>query len=205
MITFILQLAIFLVSVIIHEVSHGYVAEKLGDPTARNAGRLNLNPLNHIDPFGSVVLPLILAVPALFGANPIIFGWAKPVPYDPRNLKNPRVGGALIAAAGPLSNLVVAAIFGFLIRMSAFFGISDFIQPMILVAAINVILAVFNLIPIPPLDGSKLLYLFLPENEFGYRVMDAMERYGFLALLAFIIFGYELIYPIVEKILEILI
>src|SRR3989344_5382087 len=111
--TFIFQIIVLIFSVVIHEVSHGYVAEYLGDPTARLAGRLTLNPIKHIDPFGSGILPVILVITH----SPILFGWAKPVPYNPYNLRDPISGGAKIAAAGPISNLLLALIFAIAFRV----------------------------------------------------------------------------------------
>lgn len=163
---FIFQLVVLLFSVIIHEISHGYMAKRLGDLTAELAGRLTLNPIKHIDPFGSIILPLILAIPALMGQPSFIIGWAKPVPYNPYNLKNPEKGGAMIAAAGPLSNIFVAAIFGIFIRVITLSKITlggPLLIPLLsVIVSLNLLLAVFNLIPIPPLDGSKILSFFLP-------------------------------------------
>lgn len=162
-ILFLFELAVLIFSVIIHEISHGYVAERLGDPTARLAGRLTLNPLKHIDLVGSILLPLVLAL----SGQPII-GWAKPVPYNPYNLKNPVKGGALIAVAGPLSNLLVAAVFGLLIRwltpMAMLQGsqILPVVQMFSLIVTLNLLLAIFNLLPIPPIDGSKAITYLLP-------------------------------------------
>ena len=197
-VVFIFQLVIFLFSVIIHEVSHGLVAERLGDPTARLAGRLTMNPKEHIDPFGSIILPLLLAIPAIFGAPTIIFGWAKPVPYDPRNLKNPHTGALAIALAGPGSNLLVAAIFGLLIRVGPELGLYAMLPAFVLIVYVNILLAIFNLVPIPPLDGSKLLYILLPKNETGIRILAALEQYGFIVLLAFIFWGFDVLMPIIE-------
>ncbi|MBI4085543.1 MAG: site-2 protease family protein [Candidatus Liptonbacteria bacterium] len=202
----IFQLAVLIFSVMIHEISHGYVAENLGDPTARNEGRLTLNPLKHLDPFGSVILPLILSIPIFFGQPSIIFGWAKPVPYNPAYLKNPKSGAAKIAAAGPISNLVLAAIFGILIRffphmnyagadtIALFFGF---------IVYINILLAIFNLMPIPPLDGSKVLFSLLPPTESSARLVFFLERYGLILLLMFIFFGFGLIIPLVDFIYRI--
>ncbi len=189
------QLFVFLFSVIIHEVSHGLVALKLGDTTAKDAGRLTLNPIPHIDPFGSFLLPLMMY---LASGGAMIFGWAKPVPYDPRFLKNPKLGGGLIAAAGPISNLTVAIIFGIALRLLSVFGASGF-GPLPLffhvVIFVNVLLAVFNLIPIPPLDGSKVLFAFLPDRYDHIRVW--LERYGMILLLFFIFYGFALIRPLI--------
>lgn len=150
-------LAAIILSVIIHEVMHGVAANALGDPTARLAGRLTLNPLPHIDPIGSVLLPLFFAMtPGNF-----FFGWAKPVPYNPYNLRPGRFSEAIVAAAGPLSNLGIALLFGFLYR-------SDLFPAMDLqfsyIIAINVSLALLNFLPVPPLDGSKVLASLLPAG-----------------------------------------
>src|SRR3990167_8782761 len=122
---FLFVLIIFIFSAIIHEVSHGAVANWLGDPTAKLMGRLTLNPLPHLDPFGSIILPLLLSIPALFGQPTIIFGWAKPVPYDPRFLKNPVRDAALIAVAGPISNLLIGLVFGLMVRFFEFSSIFE--------------------------------------------------------------------------------
>lgn len=189
-------------SVVIHEVSHGVVAEKLGDPTARLAGRLTLNPLKHLDPFGSVILPLLLSL--LPGG--VIFGWAKPVPYDPRNLRHPARDGALVAAAGPVSNLALALVFGLLFQ---FFSpgpgetaVVNELFPALLaqIVIVNVFLAVFNLVPIPPLDGSKVLFWLLPDSTHEFRIF--LERYGFFILLFFIFFGIQVIVPVVLRIVS---
>src|SRR3989344_5255968 len=164
----IFSLVVFIFSVMIHEVSHGVVAYKLGDDTAKAMGRLNLNPLSHIDPVGSIFLPLFL----ILINSPILFGWAKPVPYNPNNLKNPRSGAALIGAAGPLSNLLMAAIFGIFSRLLPLDyqtrvvlaqavpqGAAELISTpfealffaFAIIVFINTLLAIFNLVPIPPL------------------------------------------------------
>jgi len=192
----IFQLIILLFSVVIHEVSHGFVAERLGDPTARLAGRLTLNPLKHLDPFGSVILPLILS---LFPGG-VIFGWAKPVPYNPANLKNPEKGGALIALAGPASNIFLAVVFSVLYRLADAFSYSvpwldSLIGPFGLIVLVNVMLAVFNLVPIPPLDGSKILFALLPQAAYRFRAL--LETYGMFLVLIFIFFGFGFIVPII--------
>jgi Zn-dependent protease len=145
-------------SIIIHEVSHGYAAEMLGDPTARLSGRLTLNPLPHIDPLGSILLPAIL----VFTGAPFLFGWAKPVPYNPYNLKNQRWGEALVAAAGPGVNILLAVLFGLVVRFTFGQLSPNFVALAALIVYINILLAFFNLLPIPPLDGSKLLKSVLP-------------------------------------------
>lgn len=203
--TFIFLLFIFLVSVVLHEVAHGYMAEKLGDPTARLAGRLTLNPLSHIDPIGSVLLPLLLAIPALFGAPTMIFGWAKPVPYNPNNLQHPDRGGALIALAGPLTNISIALIFGLLLRVAIIQSAEQFFLPLILIVYINLLLAFFNLLPIPPLDGSKLLYLILPSNEMGWRIRATLEQFGFIILMVLIFSGLDFISGIVGFVFKLIV
>ena len=192
---------ILLFSVVVHEVSHGVMADKLGDPTARLAGRLTLNPIRHIDPFGSIILPLIMV---LLPGN-FIFGWAKPVPVNPYQLKNPERDAALIAGAGPASNLLLAAIFALFIKMGEIVASSLIVQSLPLLAAIvwvNIILAVFNLVPIPPLDGSKILFAFLPRSADRFKF--ALEQNGTIILLFFIFFGFGLILPIASFLYNIL-
>ncbi len=194
----IIQIFGFLVlifSIVIHEFSHGWMADQLGDPTARYMGRLTLNPIPHIDPLGSVLLPLFLY---LTNAG-FVIGWAKPVPYNPYNLKDQRKGPALVAMAGPLSNLLIAVIFGILGRMLMAQGDMAYANAVLffdLIILYNVLLAVFNLIPLPPLDGSKILEYVLPVSFGG--VMRALERHYMLFLVAFILFGYRFIWPVIE-------
>ena len=144
-------------SAIIHEFSHAWAAYISGDSTAKNEGRLTLNPIPHLDMWGTVIIPLFL----LFFVNGFI-GWAKPVPFNPYNLKNQKWGRTIVALAGPVSNLVIALIFGLLIRFSVF---SFLVIPFSFIVYINIFLALFNLIPIPPLDGSKLLFDAFPRLE----------------------------------------
>ncbi len=194
----IIKIVILIFSVVIHEVSHGYAALALGDRTAQYAGRLTLNPLKHIDPFGSLILPLLTAV--LGGP---VFGWAKPVPYNVYNLRNQKWGPAIVGAAGPAANLSLAVIFGLMVRFSSFAhaGISgEFVNNFISIAAaislLNLVLALFNLVPIPPLDGSKVLFALLPYK--WHHVEAAFERYGFIILLVFIFFFAQLLVPIID-------
>jgi Zn-dependent protease len=176
-------------SAILHEVAHGYMANYLGDPTARLAGRLTLNPISHIDPFGSLILPAILAITH----SPILIGYAKPVPYNPYNLPG-KYDEALVAGAGPATNILIVLIFGLAVR---FFGGSFgqlMLEAFIIIAYINMLLALFNLIPIPPLDGSKVLSGILPRGlAEGYDSFRAMfERLGVLQgmLLLLVIFYF---------------
>lgn len=174
-------LIILIVSVILHEVAHGYMANWLGDPTARLAGRLTLNPLSHIDPFGSILLPAIL----VFTHSPILIGYAKPVPYNPYNLPG-KYDEGLVAFAGPATNIFLALIFGLAIR---FFGATldpNLAVAFATIAYINMLLALFNLIPIPPLDGSKVLSSILSAISAnaarGYDAFrSAFERLGILS------------------------
>lgn len=177
----IFTLVVLIFSVMIHEVAHGYSALSLGDPTAKLAGRLTFNPLKHIDPFGSILFPLLLS----FAGLPVL-GWAKPVPYNPNNLtKDPRTGPLKVALAGPLSNILLALVFGLVAR----FGIIWFSSPAVgifgFVAYLNLFLAMFNLVPIPPLDGSKILPLILPR-----RYAFAFDRVGFGGILIVMLFIY---------------
>ncbi len=186
-------IAILVMSVIIHEVSHGYVAYMLGDSTAKHAGRLTLNPISHIDPLGSIIIPTLMALMP----GGIIFGWAKPVPYNPYNLKNQRWGTALVGAAGALSNLFIAIVFGLIVRYGYVLGVSaPFLKISMMIVLINILLAVFNLIPVPPLDGSKVLFSLLPYR-FHY-IQDFLERYWIFIMFFLIFFAWGAITPIIN-------
>ena len=170
-----LMAIVLLFSVIVHEVAHGYVALLNGDPTAKIMGRITLNPVPHIDPVGTIILPLLL----LMTHAGILFGWAKPVPVNPLNYRNYRWGEFAVSAAGPVSNLALAVLFSVLVRLGlnnpglmqmAYFGVS-----------INIFLALFNLIPIPPLDGSHILALFLPREL--ARLYAYLQPVGFILIL----------------------
>lgn len=187
---FIFQIIILIMSVILHELAHGYAANAYGDPTARLAGRLTLNPVPHIDPFGSIILPGMLAI---LNA-PFILGWAKPVPYNPYNLKG-RFAETVVTAAGIITNLLLAIIFGLLIRFSASSFSPAFLDLALYIVIINIVLAIFNAIPIPPLDGSKVLASFLPWRfqEFVHK----MERWGFMILIFFVLFAWQFLSPLI--------
>jgi Zn-dependent protease len=186
----IFSIIVLLFSVVIHEVSHGWLALKLGDDTAEKMGRLTLNPIPHLDIFGSILLPLFLII----SRAGIIFGWAKPVPYNPLKLRKPGRDSALLALAGPAANFSLALFFGLLMRIGANSALGlAFLSFLGIIVQINLILAIFNLLPIPPLDGSKILFYFFPSP----RLEIFLYQYSFIILLAFIMFGWSLIYPLV--------
>lgn len=197
MIDTIFQVVILVMSVVVHEVSHGYAARALGDKTAEYQGRLTLNPVPHIDLWGSIIIPLLL----LFSNSGFVIGWAKPVPYNPYNLKNQRWGEALVAIAGPISNFLLAIIFGLFIR----FGLVPLsaLPIVISIVAINLVLGVFNLIPLPPLDGSKVLFSILPARLIHLR--EQLERYGLVLALIFILFLWKYIAPVVTWIFSLIV
>ncbi|MEI7424607.1 MAG: site-2 protease family protein [Candidatus Staskawiczbacteria bacterium] len=184
----IFSLIVLLFSVMIHELAHGYVAYSLGDPTAKYEGRLTLNPLKHLDVFGSIILPLVLFITG----SQFLFGWAKPVPVNPYNFRDQKWGGVKVAIAGPLSNFGIAIVFGLLIRL--FYLLPVQVGPQIIpliellsfVVYMNILLGIFNLIPIPPLDGSWILFKFLPASV--EKVKMFFQQYGFIILI-FVLFS----------------
>jgi len=193
------QFALLAISLIIaidiHEFSHAWTADKLGDPTARLNGRMTLDPRAHLDPLGTLAL--------LF----INFGWGKPVPIDPYNLRSPKRDTAIISLAGPASNLILATILSLITKFTPLAVFSAFLIPLII---LNVNLAVFNLIPFPPLDGAKILTGFLP-HEWAWQLEESLERYGMILLFLFLfpIFGQtsliiKVISPIINLILKFL-
>lgn len=198
----------FVFAIIIHEVSHGLVAERLGDPTARLMGRLTLNPIAHIDIVGSLLLPLTL----LLLRSPFLFGWAKPVPVDPYNLKHPKKDMALISLAGPLSNIGMAVILSVFLRILLFiFPNTGIFTLFFYLIQFNILIAIFNLIPINPLDGGKILIGILPEKE-ANAFNSFLDRFGIILifLLIFPIFGgnsliLTIIRPVMNFLLQILI
>lgn len=176
-------IAILIFSIVIHEFAHGTVANSLGDPTAKYAGRLTLNPIKHLDPIGSIILPIFLIFTTGKG-----IGWAKPVPINPNNFRDQKYGSFKVALAGPASNLVVALVFGAILRILLSF---EFISPNLyfifsFIVSVNILLTIFNLIPIPPLDGSYILFTFLPHSMQKTKIF--LSQFGPLFLIFFIFF-----------------
>ncbi|MEN9621789.1 MAG: hypothetical protein RLZZ67_223 [Candidatus Parcubacteria bacterium] len=198
---FIFSLIVLLFSVVIHEVAHGYAALYLGDKTAEYEGRLTLNPLKHIDMVGTIILPAL----SLMLPGSLLFGWAKPVPFNPYNLRNRKWGEAIVAVAGPLSNFLLALIFGLFIR---FFlipqGMSsspagDLCQ---IIVWVNITLAIFNLIPVPPLDGSKIISAVLPQKFMVIRAK--IESFGFIGVLLFLLFIWQFFTPVIPWLFKVI-
>lgn len=196
---------ILVLSVVIHEVAHGFMAYKEGDPTAKVQGRLTLNPLKHISLMGTIVFPLVI-----YFSTGLLFGWAKPVPYNPNNFRNRRRGTLLVASAGVLMNLLIALVFGLLIRVLP--GITflsgtaaeSLLDISGLIVLVNIALAVFNLLPIPPLDGSRILFSLLPVGLEKYEY--TFERYAPYFMIALILyslkFGFNFLWPIIGGIFQ---
>ncbi len=181
-----------LLAITLHEAAHGYVARHFGDPTAEMAGRISLNPLRHIDPVGTVLVPgLILAVSSLFGTSGMLFGWAKPVPVSFGRLRNPKADMLWVAAAGPFANLVMALMWAVLMRVALGMSENAYTVPMLRMAdaglQINGILLLLNLLPIPPLDGGRIAVSLLP-NPLAWK-FARLEPYGFPILLLLLFTG----------------
>jgi Zn-dependent protease len=189
----IFYVVILIMSVVVHEVSHGFAADAQGDPTARYAGRLSLNPIKHIDIVGSILLPFLLIITHAG----FIIGWAKPVPYNELNLRNKKYGTMIVASAGILANIALALIFGLGIRFAYVFGSAGpaFVSIATAITLVNLLLALFNLIPIPPLDGSKILFSLLPGRMIRARAI--VEYLSLPLLLVFIVFLWPHIFPVV--------
>jgi len=187
----IFQIVALIFSAIIHEYMHGWAAHQLGDTTAKDMGRLTLNPIPHIDPIGSIALPALL----IFSGMGIVFGWAKPVPYNPYNLRDQKYGGAKVAIAGPAANLITAIFFGLILRFAPIAN-PAFATFLAIIVQINLLLMIFNLVPLPPLDGSKVIMPFLPyklQTQFA-----KLEQYGMFLVILFIWIGFPVIVPVIE-------
>ncbi len=193
-----IALVVLILSIVFHEIAHGYVAYRLGDPTAKAANRLSLNPLRHVDPFGSVLLPLILVMTN----SPVLFGWAKPVPVNPGYFRDVKKGMMLVGVAGPASNLVLASAAALVFRVLGPDGLIGLF--LVQVCIINVVLALFNLIPVPPLDGSRVVVGFLPEDM--ARNYLRLEPYGFLIIFGLLWVGAlnYVLWPLAGALLRVL-
>ncbi|GIW66033.1 MAG: site-2 protease family protein [Candidatus Parcubacteria bacterium] len=183
-----------LISVVFHELAHGITADKLGDDTPRLAGRLTLNPISHLDPIGSILLPFLS-----YSLGGFIFGWAKPVPVNPLNLKNPKRDMALVALMGPITNIAIALFLLFLLKISLLINFP--VNEMIILSLVrlNIVLAIFNLLPIPPLDGSRLFLSSLPLSVQFY-----LEQIGFFLIIIFIFFGFSIVIKVVNYLMNLL-
>ena len=193
-----------LFAITLHEAAHGWVANKLGDPTAKNLGRITLNPIKHIDPIGTVVVPLFLAI-----VSPFVLGWAKPVPIQPRYFKSPLLDMALVAAAGPLSNFVMACLWAlFIVLASSILDNSTLLVFLATMAGngiiINIVLMVLNLLPIPPLDGGRVVAGLLPRSLVAPFMQ--LERFGMIIILLLLVSGLlgKILWPIVLQFVQII-
>lgn len=195
---FIFSIAVLIMSVVVHEVAHGAVANRLGDPTARLAGRLTLNPISHLDFFGSLLVPFLSYQ---FGG--MLFGWAKPVPVNTYNLKYGKWAEAIVAFAGPLSNIILAVVFGLLLRFVIMVNPNEiFLKAISTVVLINLVLAVLNLIPLPPLDGSKILGVLVPYKYYNFHIF--YERYALILTIFVIFYLWRFIVPIIPFLFSII-
>jgi Zn-dependent protease len=197
----VMAVVILMISVILHEVAHGYTAFRLGDPTAYHAGRLTLNPLKHIDPFGTVILPLLL----ILARFPYPVGWAKPVPVNPLLLGDPRRGMMLVSAVGPLTNISLALVAAVILRTIPFSRAPFLFDLLSITCYVNVLLSLFNLVPVPPLDGSKVVAGLLPSHL--RKPYESIAPYGFLVILGLFYVGLmdKVIFPLCDLIFSLLV
>ena len=195
----IFYILVVLFSVVLHELSHGVVANSMGDNTAKDLGRITLNPLKHLDWFGSVLLPLFT-----FWIGGFVFGYAKPVPYNPANLNDRKYGPAKVALAGPAVNIIIAGLFGLVLRFLPM-SLEATMLPQLLsfIVLLNLILAIFNLMPIPPLDGHWLLLTFLPTRFTAVKVF--IMRYSLVLFFIFLIFIFPIIFPLINLLFRVII
>jgi len=197
---YIFLVIILIFSIVIHEVAHGAAAFAMGDPTAKYAGRLTLNPIKHLDPIGSVFVPLFL----ILMNSPFLIGWAKPVPINPFNFKDRKYGEAKSALAGPGANLAVALVFGLVLRLiSPINNIPGLYLMFSYIVYINILLAVFNLLPIPPLDGSHILFTFLPDSMRKIKIF--LSQFGIFILIFVILFFFPLIISLINVIFNLIV
>jgi Zn-dependent protease len=197
----VIAVGILMISVILHEIAHGYTAFRLGDPTARDAGRLTLNPLKHIDPFGTVILPLLL----ILARFPYPVGWAKPVPVNPYLLRDSRRGMILVSAAGPLTNISLVLLSALILRALPFSRAPFLFDLLTVTCYVNILLSVFNLVPVPPLDGSKVVAGLLPAPL--RKSYESIAPYGFLVILGLFYVGLmdRVIFPLCDLIFSLLV
>ncbi len=195
-VTSIFNIIILIFSVVVHEVSHGYAALWYGDQTAKIGGRLTLNPLKHIDPIGSIVVPFLLVI----SHAPFPFGWARPVPYNENNLSDRRIGTLVVASAGVLANFAIACVFGLFLRVGIAYGFANdgFLYAASIIVLVNIGLGVFNLIPVPPLDGSKILFNLLPYQL--RPVQNFLERNALVVVLILMValWKFDFISPLMQ-------
>lgn len=198
------SLIVILFSAIIHEYMHGWMADRLGDATAKHDGRLTLNPIAHIDPWGSIGMPALLY---FMSGGAFIFGYAKPVSFNPYNLRDQKYGVAKVAVAGPFANLVLAIFFGtvlrFLLANPSLIDNPMLITLLAIIVQINIVLMIFNLLPIPPLDGSKIITPFLSHNM--QEKFYELEKYGLILVFGFVIFGFQFVIPVIEFIFKLIV
>lgn len=195
---YIFQIIVLVFSAVIHEYMHGWMAYRLGDTTAKDAGRLTLNPLAHLEWFGSFFLPLVMIISQM----PFLFAWAKPVPYNPNNLKDHQYGEAKVAIAGALGNVIIALFFGLFLRFFPVINIT-FFGLVSLIVYINLVLAVFNLVPLPPLDGSKVLAAFLPARLREKYL--SLERFGLVLVILFVMLAGSSVIPVVNFLFNVIV
>lgn len=204
MLEWLFLIIILIFSAVIHEISHGAMANYLGDPTAKYAGRLTLNPLKHLDFFGSFLVPLFLVLLSRLGGDGIIFGWAKPVPINPYNFRDQKYGSAKVALAGPAANFAIALFFGLILRffpaISTILGLQFMFS---YIVYINLLLGIFNLLPIPPLDGSHILFTFLPASWENLKIV--LSQFGLFILFFILFFAFDWLVWIINRIFSLLV